>query len=279
MMTRLPAEYRHLPRQTRSAGVAVLRLPVQSLLSQYLASFVRRGIGWLARGRPLADLQRCLEEAGLTQDELSLADGLPTILPPGYQWDGRMGDLNRLAAAADDLASDSGRWQEQFGHLKELCAQSAQELVVRCETLISRLLSDQGPAAARRMLVHVLGLVQHSHQGLAGEIGQHRTTCWTSVRSAELRLLGENLRHRSRRGGLASRVLERLPAALSSRLWWSEAQRASLRRQITTVNAAHRDRYRQSLFSARLDGLEDLLGREGQQGRLQRLLKIGRAHV
>ena len=272
-MTRAPTQYSRVPQQAQSGGLAILRLQAHALWRQQARRFAQQGLTHLRRRRPPDDVRRCLEQAGLTDEALSLCDGLPTALPVGsqYAWRGRPAELAPLAAAADDLASDSGQWQEQFAFLRELADQRAGDLLAECGSLVGRLLHSHGPAAARDALTLVAGALEQSRVQTRQELDDYRSKCWPAGRSPELRLVAESLRHAARPRGRLARLLGRLAPAFSGWVGLSEAQRAAIRRHLRTLNAAQADRYRLALPSARHQALDKLLGGAGRPGQLARL--------
>jgi len=272
-MTTTPAQYRRIPQQAQSGGVVILRLPIQRLWREYVARFVSQGLAWLGEGRLLDDVHCHLDEAGLSEGTLSLSDRLPDRLTETsqYTWDGRLADLARLAAASEDLASDSGQWQDQFAYLAELAEQGVADILSGCQTLVAEVLQTHGPAAGRQVLTEVSAALERARQESLHEIDEHHAKYWPASRSPELRMVGESLRHAARPRGRFVPLLRRIPPALAGRLALTDAQRRAIHRHVTTLNAAQADRYRLALLKARRRALDELLGLPGRPGRLSRL--------
>ncbi len=280
-MTTISARYNRVPQQAQSAGVAILRLPIQRLWPEYLVRFARQGLVWLGEGRLLDDVHRRLEETGLTEEALSLSDCLPERLPEAshYKWDGRQADLARLAAVSQDLASDSGLWQEQFAYLGELADQGTADIVSACQTLVARVLRSHGPAAGRQVLTEVSATLERARQDSLHRIDEYRAKCWPASRSPELRIVGESLRQAARTRGHLVPLLARFLPALAGRLALSETQRAAIRRHVRTLNTAQADRYHLAILKARRSALEELLGLPGRPGRLSQLFAAVESQV
>jgi hypothetical protein len=276
-MLTLPATYAQPSRQTRSAACLTLRLPfADRLVSQYLAHFLGRSCAHLAAGSQPDTVLRELDTAGLQDEALSMVEHFLASRPPRVEWNGRQPDLLRLAALAEDLSCDNGDWRQRCADLGDIAEQAATDLFSRTGILCQKVLRCHGSAGAQLALTRIrqkLDQVRHDNQT---ELDHYPLGTWSPARSEELRQAATHLRSYARPRKLSARLLLRFRPQSPYAWLLDEAQRSRIGRVVALLNTAWTDRHRLALLQARREALDNLCGRPGATGLLDKHLDIVR---
>ena len=278
-MSTVPTTYAHPSRQTRSAGFLTLRLPFADRLApQYLARFLGRTCAHLAAGSQPDNVLRELDSAGLQDETLSMVEHFLASRPPHVEWNGRQPDLLRLAALAEDLSCDNGDWRQRCADLGEIAEQAVSELLSRAGIFSQEVLRCHGSVGAQLALTKIRQKLDQARHEIQAELDQYPLGTWSPSRSEELRQAAVHLRRYARPRKPLARLLVRFRP--QSRYSWllDEAQRSRIGRIVTLLNTAWAARHRLASLQARRDALNNLCGRPGNTGSLDKHLDIVRRH-
>ena len=267
MIQPVPATYDAVHHQLRSQGSARLVWPLKALWAEFVVWFARRTLRSVYAGHEIDDPGPLLQQNALGEDTLSLDEWLAAEEPTEVSWDDRQAGLRKLAAIAEDYASDAGAWRELLSNLDELAAEAVSKILQRSGQLIETVRREQGETAARRSLDEIL-------RQLDARCAEHRKKAdhWPVKASERLLKIAHALRHYSKPRGRLARIVLRYWSDLPMAWLLGQRRRKEIDRFVEEVNKAARLRYRMAVNRTRQTVYRRLLGDTQRPARLQELL-------
>lgn len=265
-----PTNYgRNVPKNARSTGAVELFVPLNHLLPQFARRTLLDSLSYLRKGKGITDIERHLEDEGVSADLLQLNEIANCTTPPDLKWDGTSPGLLKLQRQVDDFKSNDGSWRESLTAYLPDTGEFEARLQKQVTTTVSQFHARFGVEAALQVIAFIETKISNKQKQREQAGLPSITDLIRSITQPEKRVR-TLIKRPGRPVQLAGKINDRIPIPML----YSARHRKQIQKFVDAGSELQKARFQRLLCPVLSDATQRVLGDGDSLGWLQEFTEV-----